>query len=122
MAGTVDVAPRVRIRGVVQRVENFRSKTRVDSDTGEVTGGEPAARVLLLTDGGGFAEVYVGPDDLRQVPEETPAEIDWMVDLSIFSRTGVSKAGQPYKIPNLSMRFVSVAEGKASSKPLVAAS
>jgi len=62
-----------------------------------------AARVQVLTDDGGFIEVYVDPDHAAEVRQlGTGSQIAWAVEVGVFTRT--SQSGSKWS--SLSARMV----------------
>lgn len=93
----------VTLTGLVRSVERF--DTKPDESTGEV---RQAARVNVLSEpDGGFAEVYVGPDDLAAIPPETGASVSWLVTVRAGNRNFNRADGSVATFPQLWVRFVS---------------
>lgn len=89
MATQTQIAPRVTVAGQAYSIDNFRTRTRTNEETGEITGNDPVARVVVLTEGGGFVTVFVPSDLLKVVPSETPSPVDWVCEIS--ARTDLRK-------------------------------
>lgn len=95
----------VTLTGLVRSVEKF--DTKPDESTGEV---RQAARVNVLSEpDGGFMEVYVGPDDLAALPEDTGGSVSWLVTVRSGNRNFTRTDGTVATFPNLWVRFVSPA-------------
>lgn len=101
-------APVLTITGTARSVELFE---RVENqETGE---SRQAARVQILTDLGGFAEVYVDPDHLATLPalvveagqEFHPFPVAWQVEVSAWQR---QYRGQDQVPPNERRRYASL--------------
>jgi hypothetical protein len=76
------IRPRVICSGVAQRVTK---------GTTEATASDPArdyAVVTVLTDAGGFMEVYYAADDLQSVPEQGKTNLRIFTDIDARRYTG----------------------------------
>ena len=94
MAATI--APRLALYGLVHRIDNRRTSPDDDGVVRE------ARSVVVLSDGGGFAEVYVGPDDIAAVPR-VGEPVAWVCDVSVWNRR--TRDGER-TYATLSFRFV----------------
>jgi hypothetical protein len=104
----------VSIAGTVRSIERF--DTKADQVTGEV---RQAARVNVLTEpNGGFAEVYVGPEDLAVLDAvEVPGgSMCWWITCRAGNRSFVRKDETVSTFPQLWLRFVSVVDAAAVSE------
>jgi hypothetical protein len=111
----------VSVAGTVRTVERF--DTKADETTGEV---RQAARVTVLTEpNGGFAEVYVGSEDLGALAAVSEGDsVHWAVTCragnKAFTRADGTRSA-PYA--QLWLRFVSeVADGAGARRLSSAAS
>src|SRR4051794_34138308 len=92
-----DIAPRFTIEGTAHRVSK---KTLPASDDAS----QPArtvANVVVLTSGGGFAEVYIDEANLAACPVQGD-DVCWLVDVNVWNRT--SQSGNRFGV--LRVRFV----------------
>jgi len=75
-----DIAPRMTISGTAHRV------TEGNTTATESSPARPCGNVVVLTDGGGFAEVYVDPDHITSLPKQGDRVL-WTVDVSVWNKT-----------------------------------
>src|SRR4051812_46116179 len=92
-----DIAPRFTIEGTAHRVTK---KTLPASQDGS-TPARTVANVIVLTSGGGFAEVYMAEEDLAACPVQG-ADVCWLTDVSVWNRSTAS--GSRFGV--LRVRFV----------------
>jgi hypothetical protein len=108
-------SPVVTISGVARSSSVF--DLQADRDTGVV---RQAHRVLVLTERGGFGEVYLGPQHTEYVPEDFPADVCWDVEVSAWNRK-TRDGSRNYA--DLSVKFVGVHDAEAgagSARPYLA--
>jgi len=107
-------APVLLIQGTARSVELFE---RVENhETGE---SRQAARVQVLTDLGGFAEVYLNPDQMDVLPARVegqpfePFDLRWFVEAQAWNRVAFGQDDKPpeqrRRYAVLSLRFLQVA-------------
>lgn len=90
-----DIAARLIAQGVAHQVKNDTTKAT------ETKQSEPCGRVVVLTDGGGFIEVYVAPERTPDMPR--PQErVLWTLDVTAYTRTSPNG----YKYAFLDARLV----------------
>lgn len=77
MAGTI--APRMTVSGIAHKV------TTRDIQGTETTQARKVADVVVLTDGGGFAEVYIDSTMLSDLPGQGERVL-WSVDVALWNR------------------------------------
>lgn len=106
MAGA-NIAPRFQVEGIAHRVD---AKTLSATDT---LPARDVANVMILTDGGGFAELYIGPEDMAACPV-AGQRVRYSCDVSIWNRK-TQDGSRTY--PVLMVRFV--ADLDAAAPPAV---
>ena len=75
-----DIAPRMTISGTAHRV------TEGNTTATESSPARPCGNVVVLTDGGGFAEVYLDPDQVKHLPKQGERVL-WTCDVSVWNKT-----------------------------------
>lgn len=122
-------APTVTINGQVRRIERFEQIE--NRETGE---SRQAARVQILTDRGGFAEVYIGPDHVGVLPADAdgididPFTVSWLITAAAWQRDAWGQQDVPpaqrRRYAELRLSFVrdQAAGAGAGSRPLSVAS
>ncbi len=115
-------APVLTIKGIAREVQRFE---QTNTETGE---SRQAARVQVLTDLGGFAEVYVGTDHLDVLPAETedlrsnPRSIEWSVEAAAWNRAAFGQENIPpaerRRYAVLSLKFISDVAAVRGSRAL----
>jgi hypothetical protein len=112
-------APVLTITGTARNVQLFE---RVENtETGE---SRQAARVQVLTDFGGFVEVYVNADNLDVLPASVegdpfePFPVAWDVEVSAWNRVAWGQENVPpserRRYATLSLRFRQVTGARAA--------
>lgn len=112
MAGN-NIPPRMTITGTAHRVTPSVSKAREDRPA------QPVANVVVLTDGGGFADVYLDPEHVAAGC--TPKQGDrilWTCDVDLWTRTG-SQSGTWYS--TLFVRLIDAYDVGQHTAPSLAA-
>ena len=84
MAGTI--APRMKVEGTAHRVEK---RTLAATDTHQA---RTVANVVVLTDGGGFIEVYIDSEKMVDCPDQG-ARLAWLCDVGLWNRQRRDGAG-----------------------------
>lgn len=120
----ISPAPVLTIVGTARNVQLVEQANR---ETGV---SRQAARVQILTDAGGFAEVYVSPDHLDRLPanvkdrnlRDNPFNVEWVVEASAWKRAAFGQEDVPpeqrrtYAV--LALKFIA----DVAAKPVAVAS